>query len=105
MLFFPSQGQVCHSYCTFCFRWAQFIGDNDPKIATKEAGQLKRYVQAHPEITRWGQKVSALEPMRMVRICSSSSSGSMWARRFLVFPPGGHRNHHPGRPRRADAAA
>ena len=51
VLFFPSQGQVCHSYCTFCFRWAQFIGDNDLKIATKEAGQLKSYVQAHPEIT------------------------------------------------------
>jgi L-lysine 2,3-aminomutase len=28
LLFFPSQGQTCHSYCTFCFRWAQFIGDN-----------------------------------------------------------------------------
>ena len=40
-----------HSYCTFCFRWAQFIGDNDLKIATKEAGQLKKYIQAHPEIT------------------------------------------------------
>ena len=25
VLFFPSQGQVCHSYCTFCFRWAQFV--------------------------------------------------------------------------------
>jgi L-lysine 2,3-aminomutase len=22
LLFFPSQGQTCHSYCTFCFRWA-----------------------------------------------------------------------------------
>lgn len=51
VLFFPSQGQVCHTYCTFCFRWAQFIGDNDLKIATKEAGQLKKYIQAHPEIT------------------------------------------------------
>ncbi|KAF0806765.1 L-lysine 2,3-aminomutase [Alcanivorax xiamenensis] len=51
VLFFPSQGQVCHSYCTFCFRWAQFIGDNDLKIAAKEAGQLKKYIQAHPEIT------------------------------------------------------
>ena len=51
VLFFPSQGQVCHSYCTFCFRWAQFIGDNDLKIATKEAGQLKKYIQAHPEIS------------------------------------------------------
>src|SRR5690606_34940966 len=21
LLFFPSSGQTCHSYCTFCFRW------------------------------------------------------------------------------------
>ena len=21
VLFFPSQGQTCHAYCTFCFRW------------------------------------------------------------------------------------
>src|SRR5690606_21206993 len=26
LLFFPSSGQTCHSYCTFCFRWAQFVG-------------------------------------------------------------------------------
>ena len=26
VLFFPSQGQTCHTYCTFCFRWAQFVG-------------------------------------------------------------------------------
>ena len=24
MLFFPTQGQTCHAYCTFCFRWPQF---------------------------------------------------------------------------------
>ena len=24
MLFFPSAGQTCHAYCTYCFRWAQF---------------------------------------------------------------------------------
>ncbi|MCB1958510.1 MAG: lysine 2,3-aminomutase, partial [Rhodocyclaceae bacterium] len=33
VLFFPSQGQTCHSYCTFCFRWAQFIGDKELRIA------------------------------------------------------------------------
>ena len=37
VLFFPSQGQVCHSYCTFCFRWAQFVGDKDLKMASTEA--------------------------------------------------------------------
>ncbi len=26
VLFFPSHGQTCHTYCTF-FRWSQFIGD------------------------------------------------------------------------------
>ena len=26
VLFFPGQGQTCHAYCTFCFRWAQFVG-------------------------------------------------------------------------------
>ena len=51
VLFFPSQGQVCHSYCTFCFRWAQFIGDNDLKFAAKEASQLHAYLKEHTEVT------------------------------------------------------
>ena len=25
VLFFPSQGQQCHAYCTFCFRWKQKV--------------------------------------------------------------------------------
>ena len=25
-LFFPSQSQTCHAYCSFCFRWPQFVG-------------------------------------------------------------------------------
>ncbi|SDU28316.1 KamA family radical SAM protein [Halopseudomonas salegens] len=51
VLFFPSSGQVCHSYCTFCFRWAQFVGDKDLKIAARESGQLQEYLRAHPEVT------------------------------------------------------
>lgn len=51
VLFFPSSGQVCHSYCTFCFRWAQFVGDKDLKIAAKETSQLQEYLRAHPEVT------------------------------------------------------
>lgn len=51
VLFFPSQGQVCHSYCTFCFRWAQFIGDKDLKFASNEAGSLHRYLAAHKDVT------------------------------------------------------
>ncbi len=51
VLFFPSQGQTCHAYCTFCFRWPQFVGMNDLKFASKEAEHLLKYVQAHEEVT------------------------------------------------------
>jgi KamA family protein len=51
VLFFPSQGQVCHSYCTFCFRWAQFVGDTNLRFSAKEATQLHQYLTAHREIT------------------------------------------------------
>ena len=37
VLFFPSQGQLCHSFCTFCFRWAQFVGDKELRMASTEA--------------------------------------------------------------------
>ncbi|MCE8041617.1 lysine 2,3-aminomutase [Halomonas daqingensis] len=51
VLFFPSQGQVCHSYCTFCFRWAQFVGDKTLKFAASEAESLHRYLAEHTEVT------------------------------------------------------
>ncbi|SCZ49624.1 KamA family radical SAM protein [Thiohalomonas denitrificans] len=51
VLFFPSQGQTCHSYCTFCFRWAQFIGDKELRFGTNEASQLHRYLGEHTEVT------------------------------------------------------
>ncbi len=51
VLFFPSQGQTCHSYCTFCFRWAQFVGDKDLKFSSNEAKTLHDYLAAHPRVT------------------------------------------------------
>ncbi len=51
MLFFPSQGQTCHAYCTFCFRWAQFVGIDDLKFANNEVEQLVGYLSQHPEVT------------------------------------------------------
>ena len=51
VLFFPSQGQTCHAYCTFCFRWPQFVGMDDLKFASKEAELLLKYVQEHKEVT------------------------------------------------------
>lgn len=50
MLFFPTQGQTCHAYCTFCFRWPQFAL-SEFKFAMKEADTLVQYIKANPHIT------------------------------------------------------
>lgn len=50
VLFFPSQGQTCHAYCAFCFRWPQFVGMEGLKFADREADHLISYLQAHPEV-------------------------------------------------------
>lgn len=51
VLFFPSSGQTCHSYCTFCFRWAQFVGLDGLKFAMRETEGLVRYLEEHQEVT------------------------------------------------------
>lgn len=51
VLFFPSQGQTCHAYCSFCFRWPQFVGMDDLKFAMKEIDELVEYVRENPRIT------------------------------------------------------
>jgi L-lysine 2,3-aminomutase len=50
-LFFPSAGQTCHSYCTYCFRWAQFVGVDDLRFAGRETETLVHYLRRHPEVT------------------------------------------------------
>jgi KamA family protein len=51
VLFFPSAGQTCHAYCTFCFRWPQFVGMDDLKFDAKETSELVAYLKQHPEVT------------------------------------------------------
>jgi KamA family protein len=51
LLYFPSQGQTCHAYCTFCFRWAQFVGMPDMKFQSKNPQRLTGYLRAHPRVT------------------------------------------------------
>lgn len=51
LLFFPSSGQTCHSYCTFCFRWAQFVGLDGLKFAMRETELLVKYLEEHQEVT------------------------------------------------------
>lgn len=51
VLFFPAKGQTCHAYCTFCFRWPQFVGMNEWKFAMQETVLLSSYLRHHPEVT------------------------------------------------------
>ena len=104
VLFFPAQGQTCHAYCTYCFRWAQFVGLDDLKFLDKEAGNLVRYLRRHPEVTDvlftggdpmvMRSKVFAayiepllgagLENLRNIRI--GTKAPAYWPHRFVTDP-------------------
>ena len=51
VLIFPKQGQTCHAYCTYCFRWAQFVDEPDLKMATSGVDRVLEYLRQHPEVT------------------------------------------------------
>lgn len=51
VLVFPAAAQTCHAYCTYCFRWAQFIGDDELRFAQKEADSLFEYLGEHEEVS------------------------------------------------------
>src|SRR5262249_16356489 len=51
VLVFPRQGQTCHAYCTYCFRWAQFVDEPDLKMATSDIDRIVGYLAAHDEVT------------------------------------------------------
>jgi KamA family protein len=51
VLFFPSQAQTCHAYCTYCFRWAQFVDLPDLRFSAGETDDLVGYLRAHREVT------------------------------------------------------
>lgn len=104
VLFFPSQGQVCHSYCTFCFRWAQFVGDKELRFASNEAGALHAYLASDanisdllitggdPMVMKTRHLVGYLEPLltpalehvQTIRI--GTKSLSFWPQRFVTDP-------------------
>jgi KamA family protein len=51
VLVFPKQGQTCHAYCTYCFRWAQFVDEPDLKMATDDMARVTAYLRQHEEVT------------------------------------------------------
>ncbi|MBM7810443.1 KamA family radical SAM protein [Saccharothrix algeriensis] len=51
VLVFPGQGQTCHAYCGYCFRWAQFIGVSELKQAVSGPEAALGYLAAHREVS------------------------------------------------------
>jgi KamA family protein len=51
VLYFPGHGQTCHSYCTYCFRWAQFVGEKSLRFAAAGPAALVRYLRGHPGVS------------------------------------------------------
>ncbi len=104
VLVFPKQGQTCHAYCTYCFRWAQFVGEPDLKIATDDMFRLSTYLRSRPEVTSvlitggdpmiMGSAVlrryieplldPSLEHLESIRI--GTKSLAYWPQRFLTDP-------------------
>nr|WP_315253257.1 lysine 2,3-aminomutase [uncultured Duganella sp.] len=51
VLFFPAAGQSCHSYCTFCFRWPQFVGMDELRFAARQTSDLVEYLRRHRDVS------------------------------------------------------
>ncbi len=104
VLVFPKQGQTCHAYCTYCFRWAQFVGEPDLKIATDDMARVTAYLRSHKQVTSvlvtggdpmiMGAAVlrrylepllgPGLEHLESIRI--GTKSLSYWPQRFVTDP-------------------
>jgi KamA family protein len=63
VLVFPKHGQTCHAYCTYCFRWAQFVDEPDLKMATDNMARVAAYLKQHHEVT--GVLITGGDPMIM----------------------------------------
>ena len=45
VLYFPGQGQTCHAYCTYCFRWPQFMRIPGLKFQSSDSRELVAYLR------------------------------------------------------------
>lgn len=51
VLFFPAQGQTCHAYCTYCFRWPQFQAIPGMRFKAVDSNELVAYLKTRSEVT------------------------------------------------------
>jgi len=104
VLFFPGRGQTCHAYCTYCFRWAQFVGMEGLKFAQRETATFHEYLRRHTEVSdvlftggdplimrAWHLRAyirPLLEPefehLRQIRI--GSKALAFWPHKFVTDP-------------------
>jgi KamA family protein len=107
MLFFPTQGQTCHAYCTFCFRWPQFTGLNELKFAMKQTNLVISYLKENPYITdilftggdpmvmktqvleRYINAILEADLPHLKNIRIGTKSLSFWPYRYLTDPDAG----------------
>ncbi|MEJ2082098.1 MAG: lysine 2,3-aminomutase, partial [Acidobacteriota bacterium] len=51
VLYFPGQGQTCHAYCTYCFRWPQFMRIPGLKFQSSDSRELVAYLRGKREVS------------------------------------------------------
>jgi len=51
VLFFPKQAQTCHAYCSFCFRWPQFVNSSLYRFQNDDVNTLISYLKRNPEVS------------------------------------------------------
>lgn len=49
VLMFHKNAQTCHAYCTYCFRFNQFVGKD--KFLENDATRLHKYLGQNPDVT------------------------------------------------------
>jgi KamA family protein len=100
LLAFPSQGQTCHAYCGYCFRWAQFVGETELKFASSQPTTMDEYLKRHREVTdvlftggdplvmatsvlqRWVEPLLAPELQHVTTIRLGTKALAYWPRRL-----------------------
>ena len=108
MLFFPTQGQTCHAYCTFCFRWPQFTGQSELKFAMKQPGLVVEYLKENPAITdilftggdpmvmkaqileKYVDAILEADLPHLKNIRIGTKSLSFWPYKYITDPDAGH---------------
>ncbi|MCT6777196.1 KamA family radical SAM protein [Streptomyces rubiginosohelvolus] len=104
VLVFPSQGQTCHSYCGYCFRWAQFVSQSELRQALRDPADLTGYLAQHPEasdvlftggdpmimrtdvVRRWVEPLLADDARAVRTLRFGTKALSYWPARFTTGP-------------------